>query len=132
MSNPFDMIKLINNKSEMPSDAEIKENYVPFVINRNFSYTMDTVLIANEMNKHSDSDVVMQFKYYFHSVKKRKRYAKWTKPEKHTLDFKIVRKYYNYNNKNTELAMQLLTDEQLKIIKTKMSIGGIKKMEFDV
>ena len=132
MTNPFDYIKLINTKSYVPDDADVKLNYVPFLTNRNFSYSMDTVLIANEINRYSDCDKLLQFKYYFNSVKKRKRYAKWTKPPKPTMEFLIVKKYYGYNNKNTEMALKLLTKDQLKIIKSKMNIGGDKKARYDV
>jgi len=132
MSNPFFYIGLINTKSEMPDDAEIKLNYVPFLSNRNFSYSIDTVLVANEMNRFADCSKVLQFKYLFHSIKKRKRYAKWTKPPKRTNDFLIVKKYYDYSDKHTENAMKLLTKEQLKIIKSKMNIGGEKRADYDL
>jgi len=133
MSNDaFYYIGLINTKSEIPDDLELKLNYLPFLSNRNFSYTIDTVLMANEMNRFPDCSKVLQFKYLFHAIKKRKRFAKWTKPPKPSLDFLIVKKYYGYNIKNTEIAMKLLTKEQLKIIKSKMNIGGDKKRNYAV
>lgn len=132
MSNPFEYIKIISDKNRVPDDAEVKLNYVPFLTNRNFSYTMDTALIANEMNKYPDCEKLLQFKYFFNSVKKRKRYAKWTKPPKPKNDYLIIKKYFNYNDKNTELAMKLLTKEQIKVIKSKMNIGGAKKTGYDI
>lgn len=132
MANPFNYIGLINNKGGIPEDAELKLNYVPFLTNRNFSYSLDTVLVANEINRYPNCDKPLQFKYMYHSIKKRKRYAKWTKAPKPTIDFLVVKKYYGYNTRNTEIAMKLLTKDQLKIIKEKMNIGGEKRMAFDV
>lgn len=132
MSNPFNYIGLINSKVDMPDDSEINLNYVPFLTNRNFSYTLDTVLLSNEMNRLSDISKVQQFKFLFHSVKKRKRYAKWSKPPKPSNDFLIIKKYFDYNDKHTEMAMKLLTKDQIKVIKSKMTIGGEKKSTYDV
>lgn len=132
MSNPFFYVGLINNKGDIPDNAEIKLNYVPFLTNRQLSYSMDTVLIANEINRYPDCDKILQFKFLFNSIKKRKRYAKWSNPPKLTNDFLIVKKYYGYNIRNTEIAMKLLTKEQLKIIKEKMNIGGSKKNDYDI
>lgn len=131
-NSPFEYIKLLNNKGEIPDDSELKLNYVPFITNRNLASTLDTVLFANEMNKHHELDKADQFKYYFYSINKRKRYSKWIKPIKLSNDFLIVKKYYDYNNRNTEVAMKLLTKEQLKIIKEKMNIGGSKRVEYDI
>ena len=132
MANPFEYITLINGKNYIPDNEEIEANYVPFLTNRNFSYSSDTILLANEMNQYPDCNKVLQFYYYYYSVKKRKRYVKWTKPPKQSIDFLVVKKYYKYNTKNTEIAMKLLTKEQINIIKEKMNIGGDKKMQFDI
>lgn len=81
--SPFDYLKSINEKTgnmmDISPDAE--RDYVPFVVNRGLSFSADTILYANEMNCKPLTDRRMQYDYLYHSVRKRKRFDKWVKPE---------------------------------------------------
>lgn len=81
--SPFDYLKSINEKTgnmmDISPDAE--RDYVPFVVNRGLSFSADTILYANEMNCKPLTDKRMQYDYLYHSVRKRRRYDKWIKPE---------------------------------------------------
>ena len=54
--NPFDFVNSINsnNKPDImtgsENDALMESSYVPFVVNRTFSYFPETVLLANQVN----------------------------------------------------------------------------------
>ena len=64
--NPFDIVKNINNKSGVLSEADVKGQM--FIVNRALSNTMDTVLLANEANKLrglSDYDIYL---FLYHAI----------------------------------------------------------------
>lgn len=91
--SPFDFINNINagpsagnllegctadDSESTPMDNPSKQ-YVPFIINRSLSYFNDTVLFANEMNRHHSLPPKMQYDFYRHAMRPRKRFSKWAK-----------------------------------------------------
>ena len=105
------------------ADEEWEKNYNAYLINRNFSNYQDTILYANEMNIHNTADKKLQFDYLLNSVRSRKRFSPWHKKAVHN-DFDIVKEYYGYNNKKTEEALTILSDNDLDIIRSKLNKGG--------
>lgn len=121
MSSPFDYIKSIDQHSY----KEDLSDYVPFVINRGLSFSMDTVLYANEMNKYPGLDPKCQYDYLFHAIRPKKRHFKWFKGDQSkSNDLEVVQAYYGMNKEKARQAMLLLTDEQLTIIKNRLIEGG--------
>jgi hypothetical protein len=80
-NSPFDFVKNISYTKEKVDESfeENKQQYIPFIINRAFSYYFDSVFFANEMNLCSHLDLKMQYDFYFNTVKKSKRFSKWHK-----------------------------------------------------
>jgi hypothetical protein len=126
--SPFDFVKAINETkqnliggSENPDLAETF--YKPYVINKAFSYFKDTVMYANEINMYPNTDNKLQNDYYLNSIRKGKRYSKWHKKEE---DDKIeaIMEYYNVNYARAREISNILTDEQLTLIKIKLIKGG--------
>lgn len=109
----------------MMEDNTSYKDYKPYIINRSLSGSMDCILIANEMNKNSHLDKDMQYAFYLHLVRKKKRYNTWIHKSKiENLD--VVKKYYGYSNEKALQALKILTDEQIKYIKDKLNVGGNK------
>ncbi len=104
--------------------AQIK-SYSPYIINKCLSGQYDTILFANEMNKNYHLDKDMQYSFYLNTIRKRKRFSVWINKEK-IEDLECVKKYYGYSNEKAAQALKILNNEQLKIIKQKLDIGGIK------
>ncbi|CAB4142433.1 clamp loader small subunit [uncultured Caudovirales phage] len=130
MANPFDYVNAINfNKQDLMTGTENDElaeaAYVPFLANRSLSNFPDTILYANEMNKHNHLDNKLQFHYLINSIRPKKRFSKWAKRQD-SEDFEAVKEYFKYNNTKTEQALQLLTPDQIKTIKKKLNTGGLK------
>lgn len=130
MANPFDYVNAINfNKQDLMTGTENDElaeaAYVPFLANRSLSNFPDTILYANEMNKHNHLDNKLQFYYLINSIRPKKRFSKWAKRQD-SEDFEAVKEYFKYNNTKTEQALQLLTPDQIKTIKKKLNTGGLK------
>jgi hypothetical protein len=122
--NPFDYVNSINsNKKDIMVDDESEKGYVPFIINRQLSYFADTVFFANEMNRYHLIDNKLQFHFLLNITRKRKRFAKWSKPEEH-IDLEAVKEYYGYSNEKARSSLTLLTPNQLTSIRNKVYKGG--------
>jgi hypothetical protein len=130
MANPFDYVTSINStKKDLMTDTENDElaekGYVPFLTNRSLSNFTDTILYANEMNKHHNLDNKLQYHYLINIIRPRKRYSKWAKRQDSD-DFEAVKQYFGYNNAKTEQALSLLSSDQIKTIKNRLITGGHK------
>ena len=124
--NPFEFLNAINyTKKDLMVDPENEKHYNSFVINRSLSYFPDTVAIANEMNKYHHLDSRLQFSFLINIIRKRKRFSKWIKPEiEHDVD--VVKEYYGYSNEKARQVIQLLTPQQIDVLRKKVSKGGRK------
>jgi hypothetical protein len=128
MSSPFDYTNAINQtkKDIMVDDLEEK-SYSAFMVNRSLSYFPDTVLFANEMNRHHHLDNKLQFHFLLNTIRKGKRFSKWAKailPE----DLEVVKEYYGYSNEKAKVAMTLLDNEQINELKLRVYKGGKRKL----
>ena len=124
--NPFDYTNSINyTKKDIMVDYIADKGYNPFIINRALSYFPDTVLAANEMNKHSHLDNRLQFDFFINIIRKKKRFSKWNKPET-VGDVEVVKEYYGYSNEKARQALSLLTSKQIDELKKKVYKGGRK------
>ena len=121
----FDLINSINHTKEnlLSNDPKLEKDYVPFVVNKCFSYFPETVFYANRMNMHSFLDKKMQYDYYMHSVSKKKRFSKWVKPEN---DEKIdlIKEVYGYSDKKAREVSDLI---DIKILQDLVQKGGQKR-----
>ena len=119
---PFDFVNSITyNKQNLIVDEQSESEYVPFLTNRALSYYPDTILYAQEMNINGHIDKKMQYNYFINNIRPAKRFAKWIK-KKENNDIDAVRNYYNYNYKLAKIAVSILSEEQLKIIKKKFEM----------
>jgi hypothetical protein len=122
--SPFDYLNSINDtKKDIMVDDVSEKAYVPFIINRGLSYFYDTVLFANEMNRNHHLSKRAQFSFFINSIRKKKRFSKWFKSTE-SEDLMIVKEYYGYNNAKAQSALAVLSEEQLKQLKQKLSKGG--------
>tara|TARA_R110002050_G_scaffold88976_3_gene187468 strand:- start:305 stop:670 length:366 start_codon:yes stop_codon:yes gene_type:complete len=117
--NPFDYVKAINEKRPIDNHS----SYTPFLSNRAFSYNLDTILAANEMNKHPDLPPEVQFSFMNEAIRKGRRYSAWYKGEIHP-NLEIVMQFFNCSQQKALQALQVLTQENLKEIKQRMDTGG--------
>ncbi len=121
---PFDFVNSINfTKKDLMPDEVHEKQYVPFIVNRALSYFMDTVYYANEMNLCSTLDSKLQYHYLINSVRPQKRFSKWVKKQEDS-DLDAVMEYFGYSYAKARTAIELLSPEQIKIIKQKLEKGG--------
>ncbi|ARW57024.1 clamp loader subunit [Synechococcus phage S-B64] len=124
-----DYLNSINytKKSVMESDdPSWEKNYPPYIVNKCMSHHMDTVMYANEMNMYSHLDKKLQYDFFINIVRSRKRFSPWDKKQKMN-DLEVVKQYYGYSNEKARQALNILTPDQLDVIKNKLNKGGKKK-----
>lgn len=126
--NPFDYVNAINMSkkdiirgSENPELAE--KSYVPFMTNKSLSYFVDTIMYANEMNRSSHIDNVLQNDYYLNSVRVSKRFSKWSKKLENG-DIEAIQEYYKVSFAKAVEIINVLKPEQISLIKEKNIKGG--------
>ena len=127
MANLSDYLKAINVSKEdlMNRDAFSESEYPPFVVNRTLSYFIDCLAACQEMNLNSHLDNRMQFDYFINTIRPKKRFTRWEKPEEEA-NLAMVKEYYGYSNQKAKIALGLLSDEQIMYIRESLSKGGLK------
>lgn len=121
--NPFEFSNSITyTKQDIMNDLNEKE-YAPFLVNRSLSYHQDCILYANEMNRRFDISHKLQYHYLLNTIRKRKRFAKWSKPELID-DLKIVMDYYSVSRGKAEEYLSILNKSGIETLKKRMKKGG--------
>jgi len=121
-----DYLKAINQTKEPLLDTEDEQwekKYPSFIINKCIAPFPDTVMLVNEINQLHHLDKKLQFDFLINSLRPRKRYTPWMKAKK-LENLEYVKEYYGYNNEKARNALNILNDEQISSIKTKLNKGG--------
>lgn len=123
--SPFDFVNSVNFTKKYIINDENESTYAPYLTNRSLSYFKDSVLLANEMNIKHQLDNKLQYDFLINTLRKRKRFSKWLKSETNE-SIVAIKEYFNYSEEKASDALKLLTEEQVNIIKYKVSKGGRK------
>ena len=108
-------------------DETWAKKYPPYVINKCLSMFYDCIAQANEMNGYHFLDKKIQFHFYINSIRKRKRFGgKWLSQTK-LKDIEYVKEYYGYSNEKAKQALNILSKEQIEVIKESLNKGGRKR-----
>lgn len=121
-------------KEILPSILQTKENvlltdqdersYPKFMVGRALSNYPDTVLVANELNKHPNLDNKLHYDFCLNIVKPFKRpYAKWYKKVE-AADLQVIKEYYGYSDAKAMEILNILTNDQISELKNKLNKGG--------
>tara|TARA_Y100000590_G_C15506466_1_gene933716 strand:+ start:241 stop:636 length:396 start_codon:yes stop_codon:yes gene_type:complete len=121
-----DYLNAINYTKEPLLDSEDEDwikKYPPFIVNKCVAPFPDTVMLVNEINQLHHLDKKLQFDFLINSLRPRKRYTPWLKAKK-LENLQYVKEYYGYNNEKAKEALDILNDEQISAIKTRLKKGG--------
>ena len=125
-----DYLNAINFEKKPLLDSEDltwEKKYPPFIINKCLSMHYDCIAQANEMNGYHFLDKKVQFDFYINSIRKTKRFGgKWLSQAK-LKNLEYVKEYYGYSNEKAKDALNILTEEQIELIKNTLSKGGRKR-----
>ena len=106
-------------------DKEWIKKYPAFIINKILSGFSDTIMLVNEVNRNHFLDKDMQYSFLLNSIRSKKRFSPFLRASK-LKDIECVKEYYGYSNDKAKSALDILTKEQLNLIKEKLFKGGIK------
>ena len=113
-------------KNLMDSDDLLwQKKYPAFIVNKILSGFQDCIMLVNEMNRNHFMDKDMQFQFLLNSIRSKKRYSPFLRAEKLN-DLDVVKEYYGYNNEKAKSALDILTKDEVKLIKEKLFKGGTK------
>lgn len=73
------------------------------------------------MNQHYELSSEIQYLFYLNTIRKSKRYSKWSKKSL-TNDLEIIKQYYDYTDSQAYEVLNILTKEQIKFIKTQLEL----------
>ena len=116
----------INKTKENLMDGDdplYEKKYSSFIMNKCLAPFVDTVLLVNEVNLHNHLDNKLQYDFLLNSLRREKRYAPWMKASK-SKNLEYVKEYFGYNNEKARSVLNILNDEQIAYIKTKLNKGG--------
>tara|TARA_A100000172_G_scaffold67759_1_gene47499 strand:- start:49 stop:423 length:375 start_codon:yes stop_codon:yes gene_type:complete len=123
--NPFDLINSITYKKNIKLNNDNESHYNPFLTNRSLSQFIDCILLANEMNQRHHIDNKLQYDYLINRIRPRKRFKKWDKKLDNE-NIQLIKEYYSCSNDKARVALSLLSEQQLNIIRNKLNKGGVK------
>jgi len=120
--NAINFTKKDLTKSE---DDLWKKKYPAFIVNKMLSAFSDTIMLVNEMNRNHFIDKDMQFQFLLNSIRTKKRYSPFLRANK-LKEIECVKEYYGYSNDKAKSALDILTKDEIKLIKDKLYKGGTK------
>ena len=113
-------------KNLMDSEDKLwQKKYPAFIVNKILSGFSDTIMLVNEMNRNQFLDKDMQFQFLINSIRSRKRFSPFLRANK-LKDIECVKEYYGYSNDKAKSALDILTKDEIKLIKEKLYKGGTK------
>lgn len=120
-------------KEIIPSLTTIKENlfdsevlqsvadYPAYVVNKHFSFSPDTLLYANEINKWTNQLSSKQlYDFWFYALPKSKSFTKWIKSTEDREEIELIKEYYGCSELKAKQYSTVLTPTQINIIKQRL------------
>ena len=106
-------------------DKDWIKKYPAFIINKILSGFQDTIMLVNEVNRNHFLDKDMQYSFLLNSIRSKKRFSPFLRASK-LKNIDLVKEYYGYSNEKAKTVRDILTKDQLKLIKEKLYKGGTK------
>lgn len=109
-------------KKNVIQDDRDEKSYVPYVMNKSFSYHKDAIFHVNLMNEKACLDRKLQYDYYLMALPKANRYGKWHKPDISPIE--PIMEYYGYSRAKAEEVARMLSESQIQTIRDHLNPGG--------
>jgi len=124
----FDFLNDITTKKKYLFEPDqANKNYSEFMINRGLAQHLDTILIANELNKKTCMTKQMHHDYLFYSVDAKPRYGKWAKADTTDADLlEYIKKTYCVNQSVAIEYLTLFDKTELESLKSESERTGGK------
>lgn len=122
--NPYDYVNSINSGKNIMVDTITEKGYDAFKVNKALSYFPDTLAWANEMNLNRHLDKKLQYEFLLNTIRPRKRFKKWVKPERDEY-LELLCTYYKCNYTRGREILDILNSSDIDNIKERMNEGGL-------
>ena len=106
-------------------DKDWVKKYPAFIVNKILSGFQDTIMLVNEVNRNHFLDKDMQYWFLLNSIRSKKRFSPFLRANK-LKNIEVVKEFYGYSNEKAKTVLDILTKDQLKLIKEKLYKGGTK------
>jgi hypothetical protein len=126
MAKLFDYVSTINKKVGVYPDDNLEEFesvYEPYVVNMAFCRYPDTIEHVDFLVSNPNLTKRQHFDYLYYSVPKKNRYEKWNKVDD-DIRLETISAVYNYSINKAREVVDLFSDEDLELLKTKLIKGG--------
>lgn len=123
--NIFTTIKAISEVRPLVYDdiVEMGSPYEPFMVNRAFSLSKDTVLAASLMNERPFLENREQVAFYVNTLRPRNRFEAWPKMANDE-EAEVIAKYYGMSRREARLFARLHTTEQFAAMRSVLEEGA--------
>jgi hypothetical protein len=125
----FDFLNdITHNKSGLFENGQTR-NYSVFMVNRGLGQHLDTILLANEMNKRPNMSDQMHYDFLFHSVDAKRRYGKWAKSDEDNKDLiEFLQHEYQIGKEVALDYLKVIGKDTVQQMKYELQdTGGIQK-----
>jgi hypothetical protein len=124
--SPFEVIGSLSVSEDDRWEEVGEKDYNSFMINRGFSYYLDCIMQANEMNRFYSAPKQLQYDFFRYSIQpKKKRFSKWSSQKKDA-EVQQVSEYYQLSLRKAATVRAFLTEEDMASISAKLNKGGTK------
>lgn len=119
----FDLINDISQHgkfldSYFAENGKLPKEYSSFMVNKAFANFPDTIIMANEMNKHYSLPDEMQWRFLKNTVTKRKRFSKWFKQLEEEEAVVLLARYFKCSIREMQKNMHVIPKEkQIELLK---------------
>lgn len=113
--NPFDFIKSINDKEYILNELNKKE-CIPWLINKHFSMSKETLFLANLINTYN-LDTKLNYDFFYFALSKKKRFFKWAKGKDNDEVISLIKEMYDISYRKAIVASKCLNNEQIERLK---------------
>ena len=123
-----DYLNAINFSKKNLMDSEDKlwqKKYPAFIVNKILSGFRDCINLVSTINYYHFLDKDIQFQFLLNSIRSKKRFSPFLRANK-LRNIECVKEYYGYSNDKAKSALDILTKDQIKLIKEKLYKGGTK------
>ena len=122
--SPFDIIGIISEHQQYVWSEEMEKDYAPFMVNRGLGQYADTVMMANQMNRMSSLDKKMQMEFLYGTVRKGKRFSKWSKAPKDA-SIEVLVQVFQYSRHYAASVVDMFTGDQILELNSRLNKGGV-------
>ena len=117
---------ICDKNNVIKDNPDLEKEYVPYVINKYFSWHQDCIADANEMNETPFLDKKMQFDYFINIIRKRKRRLMW-ESEKVNNEVSSIKEYFKTSLSKAKYIHKLMGVDDMGVIRKRLFKGGLKK-----